>query len=211
MHFVKQAKCIRAACSFQNHNKKIRLIADFCIKDRGPVRKKPKSECIFCLYPNAFSCFRFEKVQKEHAALHIWKARPNALFRPGKMHSAISDHPYLFGFLHYNMKNKRNNKKSRLNFTTSIYPTGISRAYQMHFSSPEECIWHWFPIMFSLGFCWLMTYSILLIYFLYIKVAVGCSTICRNTETDPESGRICSGAFFKMGRIHSRSLLLPQP
>ena len=57
-------------------------------------------------------------------------------------------------------------------FTTNIYPTCISRAFQMHFSSPEECVWHWFPIMFSLGFCWLMTCSILLMCFLCIK-AVG--------------------------------------
>ena len=77
---------------------KTHLIADFCVKDRGPVRKKPKSECIFRLCPNAFSCVRFDKVQKEHAALHMWKARPNAFFRPGKMHSAASGHPCLFGY-----------------------------------------------------------------------------------------------------------------
>ena len=71
------------------------------------------------------------------------------------------------------MKNKRKqNKRIDLCFTTNIYPTCISRAFQMHFSLPEECIWHWFPIMFSFGFCWLMTYSILLMCFLCIKVAI---------------------------------------
>ena len=76
--------------------------------------------------------------------------------------------------LHYSMKSKRKqNKKVGWCFTTNIYPTCISRAFQMHFSSPEECIWHWFPIMFSLGLCWLMTYSILLMCFLCIKVAIG--------------------------------------
>ena len=58
MHFAKQAKRIRAACSFQNHSK-THLKTDCCVKDRGPVQKKPKSAKFrVCLNAQLFSSLK---------------------------------------------------------------------------------------------------------------------------------------------------------
>ena len=105
-----------------------------------------------------------------------------------RQHLVIHVYSDIFAPLQHEKQTKTTQKMDWC-FTTNIYPACISRAFHpacisrafhMHFSSPEECIWHWFPIMFSLGFCWLMTYSILLMSFLCKKVAVAIEKHVKN-------------------------------
>ena len=130
MHFAKQAKSIRAACSSQNHNKRTHLIADFCVKDRGPVRKKvrmhfsPVPKCIqlFSLWKSAERARGVAHVERK--TKRIFQAWQNAF---GSVWSAMS-----FGLssLHYSMKNT---KKKQIGV---LRPTSTRHAFLGH----SKCI-----------------------------------------------------------------------
>ena len=77
----------------------------FCRKDRGCVQKKPLSKCISrpCFY--AFSCFRLEKVQKEHGVAHV-ESKTKCVFQgwQNAFGSVWSSMSIGLSLLHYSMK-----------------------------------------------------------------------------------------------------------